>query len=81
MTTISSKTFLENPNHFFNLARREDVAVKRGKSMFRIVFNETSESISPAKLHQEIKDAVDTVNLVKRGKISARSAKDLLNEL
>ena len=49
MTTISSKAFLENPNHFFNLARREDVAVKRGKSMFRIVFNASSKEVSPAK--------------------------------
>jgi polyhydroxyalkanoate synthesis regulator phasin len=30
---------------------------------------------------QEIKEAVDTVNLVKKGEMSVRSAKDLLNEL
>ncbi|MCL2413581.1 MAG: hypothetical protein FWC98_05540 [Bacteroidales bacterium] len=49
MTTISSKTFLENPSHFFNLARREELAVKRGNSLYRIVFTAPSESISPAK--------------------------------
>jgi hypothetical protein len=47
MTTISTKTFLENPVYFFNLARREDVAVKRGDSTFRIVYNTPSESINP----------------------------------
>jgi polyhydroxyalkanoate synthesis regulator phasin len=34
-----------------------------------------------ALLLQELKEAVDTVNLVKKGKMSVRSAKDLLNEL
>jgi hypothetical protein len=34
-----------------------------------------------ALLLQEIKEAVDTVNLVKEGKLSARPAKELLNEL
>jgi len=34
-----------------------------------------------ALLLQEIKEAVDTVNLVKQGKLSARPAKELLNEI
>jgi len=34
-----------------------------------------------ALLLQEIKEAVDTVNSVKKGDASARSAKDLLSEL
>jgi len=34
-----------------------------------------------ALLLQELKEAVDTVNLVKAGKMTARCAKDLLNEL
>jgi len=37
MTTVSSKTFLENPTHFFKLAQRESLAVKRGKVTFRIM--------------------------------------------
>ena len=39
--------------------------------------------ISPAKaqLLEEIKEAVETLNLVKQGKIKARLAKDLLDEL
>ena len=36
MTTVSTKTFLENPTHFFNLARKQDLAIKRGKMIFRI---------------------------------------------
>jgi len=34
-----------------------------------------------AMLLNEIKDAVDTVNLVKKGKLQVRSAKELLNEI
>jgi predicted CoA-binding protein len=34
-----------------------------------------------ALLLQEIKEAVDTVNLVKKGELFARPAKELLNEL
>ena len=34
-----------------------------------------------ALLLQEIKEAVNTVNLVKKGKIVARPAKELLNEI
>lgn len=32
-------------------------------------------------LLQEIKEAVDTVNMIKKGKLQARPAKDLLNEI
>jgi hypothetical protein len=34
-----------------------------------------------ALLIEEIKEAVNNLNLVKRGKLKARPAKDLLNEL
>jgi polyhydroxyalkanoate synthesis regulator phasin len=34
-----------------------------------------------AMLINEIKEAVDTVNLVKQGKLQARPAKELLNEI
>ena len=34
-----------------------------------------------AMLLNEIKEAVDTVNLVKKGKLKMRSAKELLNEI
>lgn len=34
-----------------------------------------------ALLLEELKEAVDNLNLVKKGKLKARSAKDLLNEL
>jgi polyhydroxyalkanoate synthesis regulator phasin len=34
-----------------------------------------------ALLLQEIREAVDTINLVKKGKLSARPAKELLNEI
>ena len=42
-----------------------------------------AKPISPAKaeLMEEIKEAVDYVNLVKRGNAKVRSAKDVLNEL
>ena len=34
-----------------------------------------------ALLLSEIKEAVDTINLIKKGKIQARPAKELLNEI
>jgi len=34
-----------------------------------------------ALLLQEIKESVDNLNLVKRGKMTARPAKELLNEI
>jgi hypothetical protein len=42
-----------------------------------------AKPISPGKaqLLEEIKEAVDNLNLVKKGKLTARPAKDLLNEL
>ena len=36
MTVISSRVFLQNPVHYFNLALKERVAVKRGKNVFCI---------------------------------------------
>ena len=42
-----------------------------------------AKSISPAKaqLIEEIKEAVENLNLATQGKLKARPAKDLLNEL
>ena len=41
------------------------------------------KTLSPAKAQilYEIKEAVENLNLVKEGKLKARPAKDLLNEL
>lgn len=42
-----------------------------------------TKTISPAKarLIEDIKEAVDNLNLVKKGELKARPAKDLLDEL
>ena len=42
-----------------------------------------AKTISPQKamLIEEIKEAVENINLVKQGKLKARPAKDLINEL
>jgi len=48
MTVVSSRVFLENPSHFFNLARKEDLAIKRGQFMFRIIPNLPPKNISPS---------------------------------
>ena len=42
-----------------------------------------AKTISPAKaqLLQDMKEAVDNLNLVKKGKLKARPAKELLDEL
>ena len=34
---VTTKDFLENPIHYFNLARKEEIAVKRGKTVFHIM--------------------------------------------
>jgi hypothetical protein len=49
MTTVSTKTFLENPIHFFNLARREDLAIKRGNSLFHVVYSTPSDNVTLSK--------------------------------
>ncbi len=48
MTTINSHVFSENPIHYLNLAIKEDVAVKRGKMLFRITPEPLFENISPS---------------------------------
>jgi len=42
-----------------------------------------TETITPAKakLFKELKEAVDNMTLVKKGKLKGRPAKELLNEL
>ena len=36
MTTVSSRVFSTNPIHYLNLARKESVAVRRGKTTIRL---------------------------------------------
>jgi hypothetical protein len=62
--------------------------VKESKALFlmELLNNFPFVKVQPitsekALLLQEIKEAVDTVNLVKEGKLSARPAKELLDEL
>jgi len=63
-----------------------DVQDNKGDFILELINNfpfAKAKSISPAKaqLLQEIKEAVENLNLVKQGKIKPRSAKDLINEL
>jgi hypothetical protein len=62
--------------------------VKESKALFfmELLNNFSFVEVQPitsekALLLQEIKETVDTVNLIKKGKLSARPAKSLLNEL
>ena len=48
MTTVSSRTFLENPAHYFNLANHEGIAIKRGKMIYKIVAQPEFENPSPS---------------------------------
>jgi len=48
MTVVSTRTFLENPSRFFNLARKEDIAVRRGKTIFQLTPKSTFENPSPS---------------------------------
>jgi len=48
MTTVSSRAFSSNPIHYLNVARKESVVVKRGKTMFRLTVEPPLENISPS---------------------------------
>ena len=48
MTTVNSRVFSANPIYYLNLASRESVAVKRGKTIFRITPEPQVENISPS---------------------------------
>ena len=36
MTVVSSRVFAENPIHYLDLARKEEIAVKRGKDIISL---------------------------------------------
>ena len=48
MTTVSSRAFSANPIHYLNVARKENVTVKRGKTIFRLTAETPFENISPS---------------------------------
>ena len=48
MTTINSRVFAENPVRYLNMAKREQVAVKRGKSVILLVFRGEEEFENPS---------------------------------
>ena len=48
MTTVNSRVFSANPIYYLNLASRESVSVKRGKTIFRITPEPQVENISPS---------------------------------
>jgi len=38
MTVVSSKEFVSNQKRYFDLALNEDIAIKRGRNMFHLVY-------------------------------------------
>jgi len=63
-----------------------DVKDNKGDFILELLNNFSfakAKPISPAKaqLFEEIKEAVENLNLVKQGKLKARPAKDLIDEL
>jgi len=48
MTTVSSRAFLANPSHYFDLASKETLAIKRGKETFQIMSKPKFENPSPS---------------------------------
>ena len=47
MTVVSSKEFASNQSKYYNLAVNDDIFIKRGKNMFRLMC--TSEDSTPLK--------------------------------
>jgi len=63
-----------------------DIKDSRASFMMELLDSFSFVKVQPitnekALLIREIREAVDTVNLIKQGKIQARPAKELLNEL
>jgi len=48
MTTVNSRVFSANPIFYLNLASKESVAVKRGKTIIRLVPEPQVENLSPS---------------------------------
>jgi hypothetical protein len=48
MTVVSSRTFSTNPIHYLNLAVKEDVTIRRGKTLFQITPKPQFENLSPS---------------------------------
>jgi len=46
MTVVSSKEFVSNQKRYFDLALNEDIAIKRGKNMFHLIYA-SEEKIYP----------------------------------
>ena len=71
MTVISSRVFLQNPVHYFNLALKERVAVKRGKNVFCITPKEKpyTNTIDPEDPYWD--DERNYLELVRRDKLTA----------
>ena len=47
MTVVSSREFASNQSKYYNLAVDNDILIKRGKNMFRLMY--TSEENTPVK--------------------------------
>ena len=63
-----------------------DIKDSRASFVMELLDNFSFVKVQPitnekALLLSEIKEAVDTINLIKKGKVQARPAKELLNEI
>ena len=44
--TVNSREFAQNMVHYLNLAKKENVEVRRGKSVFQLVFREEDSDVA-----------------------------------
>jgi len=49
MTLVSSKEFVSNGNKYFDLALNEQVAIKRGKNIFHLIYSSSEKPSSKAR--------------------------------
>jgi hypothetical protein len=47
MTIVSSKEFASNQTKYYNLAINEDVAIRRGKSMYHLIYKSVENKNVP----------------------------------
>ena len=72
MTVVSSKEFVSNQKRYFDLAKKENLCIKRGKNMFIITSVNSNEYDD---------DATDLAEAIERADDESTSADDFIRFL
>ena len=53
MTTVSCKEFVSNQDKYFELAVLEDIRIKRGKDLYRLIHDPIEEQVIRERVYYE----------------------------